>query len=648
MASGLRGISRRGFIKAAGFAGCLFSVEASVFGGSKKAVSGMKRPNILWISTEDINADLGCYGVEYADTPNLDALAARGVRYTNAFTPAGVCAPVRSGTITGMYPVTIGTGNMRSSGVLPDYVKCFPEYLRKAGYYCTNDSKTDYQFAPPKSAWDECKRGAHYRNRKKGQPFFHVRNFTETHESRIRSRYTELKHDPDKAKVPPYYPDTPVTRKDWARYHDNITTMDSLAQRVLDELEKAGLAEDTIVFFWGDHGRGLPRSKRWLYDSGMRIPLIVYVPPKYRSYAGGGVDAGTVNDDLITTLDFAPTMLSLCGADIPKHFHGKAFLGPQKSGVKHKYIFGTRDRIDEAYDMVRAVNDKRFKYIRNFMPYVPYAVHVDYMNQMPTMQELRKLDAAGKLKGNEKQFMQKKRPLEELYDLKADKHEVNNLADDPKYKDKLLEMRKVLFDWMKEVGDVGLIPECDFDVMKHKPNWRMELDKTDMLERLLELRHLDFEGERAVDTYIKKLNDKYASVRYWAVVGLHQNCKGDDIKKAAGLIGPMMKDKYASVQIAAAQAMVDWQGDKKALKLLAEKLYDSQEKVALFAGTALDRLGEKALPVLPQMEAYLKGAGKPAGKSNKGTTKKKKSNSYLVRLLKYTVYRLKNKRELFS
>jgi N-sulfoglucosamine sulfohydrolase len=389
-------INRRNFIKAAGFAGCLFTVDAAAFGKKlKKPRSGLKRPNVLWISTEDINADLGCYGDDYADTPNLDRLAASGVRYDNAFTHAGVCAPVRSGTITGMYPVNIGTSNLRSMGVLPDYFMCFTVYLRLGGYYCTHDSKTDYQFNAPASAWDECKRKAHYRGRAKGQSFFHIRNFTNTHESKIRNKYSELQHDPDKAVVPPYYPNTAVTRKDWARYHDIITAMDSLAQGVLNELKKAGLADDTIVWFWGDHGRGLPRAKRWVYDSGMRIPLIVYVPPKYRAYAGGGVDAGTVKDDLISSIDFAPTMLSLCGVDIPKHLQGKAFLGPQKAKVKSEYIFGARDRIDEAYDMVRAVNDKRFKYIRNFMSYVPYAVHVDYMNQMPTMQELRKLDAAG-------------------------------------------------------------------------------------------------------------------------------------------------------------------------------------------------------------------------------------------------------------
>ena len=408
--------------------------------------------------------------------------------------------------------------------------------------------------------------------------------------------------------------------------------MDSLAQKVLDELEEGGLAEDTIVWFWGDHGRGLPRAKRWLYDSGMRIPLIVYVPPKYREYVGGNMDGGTVCDDLITTIDFAPTMLSLCGVEIPGHLQGKAFLGPQKSKTKHEYIFGSRDRIDEAYDMVRAVNDKRFKYIRNFMPYVPYAVNVDYMNQMPTMQELRRLDAAGELKGNEKLFMQEKRPLEELYDLKNDKYEVNNLAGDPKYRSKLLEMRKVVIDWMKESGDVGLIPECEFEEIQKKPKWREKLNESGRIEKVIDFRNIDFECKRAIPEYLRRLNGPCGWIRYWAVVGLHQNAQGEDIGKSIKALEDK-NDESVAVKIAVAQALADWKGDAKSLRFLAEKLNDDAEKVRLFAANALDRLGRKAMDVLPEIKA---------------AKKRFKNDRYIQKLLKYTVYRLENNKELFS
>ncbi|MGD8499628.1 MAG: sulfatase, partial [Phycisphaerales bacterium] len=248
-----------------------------------------QQPNILWVSTEDISPDLGCYGDSYAVTPNIDKLAAQGVRYNNVYSHSGVCAPTRSGIITGMYPTTVGTHHMRCKGVPPAYVKCISEYLRAAGYYCTNNVKTDYQFDPPASAWDENSRKAHWRNRGKNQPFFAIFNFTTSHESQIRNRSEGMlkrlagltpdeKHDPAKAVLPPYYPDTPAVRKDWAQYYDVITLMDKQVADVLKQLEEDGLAEDTIVWFWGDHGRGLPRGKRWIYDSGLRIPLIIRVP----------------------------------------------------------------------------------------------------------------------------------------------------------------------------------------------------------------------------------------------------------------------------------------------------------------------------------------------------------------------------------
>jgi len=328
------------------------------------------RPNILWISTEDISLDLGCYGDSYAVTPNLDCFAAESVRYDNAFTPAGVCAPVRSGIITGMYPTTIGTNNMRCKGVPPAQVRCFTEYLRAAGYYCTNRRKTDYQFAPPITAWDDCSGKGHWRNRAKGQPFFSVINITTTHESKIRSRYEQLKHDPARAKLPPYYPDTPVVRKDWARYCDIITTMDQQVGQILQQLEDDGLAEETIVWFWGDHGRGLPRAKRWLYDSGLHVPLIIRVPEKFRKLANpvdpAALEPGTVSDDLISFIDFGPTVLSLAGVKVPTHIQGRPFLGTQKAPPR-KYIFAARDRMDEAYDPILAlVNKGLMEYFARF------------------------------------------------------------------------------------------------------------------------------------------------------------------------------------------------------------------------------------------------------------------------------------------
>lgn len=439
-----------------------------------------ERPNILWISTEDISPDLGCYGDRYAISPNIDRLATEGVRFTRCFSHAGVCAPSRSGLITGMYPPSIGTQHMRCKGIPPAFVRCFPEYLRAAGYYCTNNAKTDYQFDAPATVWDASSNKADWSGRADGQPFFAVINFTTTHESQIRdpSAQTQklvaaldrsLRHDPAKANVPPYYPDTPLVRRDLANYADNITAMDGQVGAILERLDREGLADDTIVWFWGDHGRGLPRCKRWLYDSGTQVPLIVRVPEKWRKWASLedplAVAPGSVQDDLVAFVDFAPTMLSLAGLPIPEHLQGQAFLGPRKSPPR-EYVHGHRDRMDEAYDIIRSVRDKRYRYLRNYMPWMTYAQRINYMDQMPTMRELRRLDTAGQLSPEAALFFREQKPTEELYDTQADPHELHNLADDPAYAAVLEEMRGELNRWMTEIGDLALVPEPTLDELK--------------------------------------------------------------------------------------------------------------------------------------------------------------------------------------
>ncbi len=420
-----------------------------------------ERPNILWISCEDISPDLGCYGYNEVRTPNIDRLASEGIRYTNAFTVAGVCAPSRSGIITGMYPTTIGSMHMRTrnkirninyEAVPPSYVKCFPEHLRAAGYYCTNRSKTDYQFNPPITAWDRVSGNwGDWRGRTEGQPFFSVINLTITHESRIR---VPLDKDPiiDPASVtlPPYYPDTPVVRRDWARYLDNIEELDRQVGEILERLEQDGLAENTVVFFWSDHGRGLPRAKRWVYDSGIHVPLTI----RWQ----GVIKPGTICDDLVSFIDLGPTVLSIAGVEIPPYMQGQAFLGEQKAPLR-EYIFAARDRMDETYDIIRCVRDKRYKYIRNYQPEKPYAQNIQYMDLMPTMQEMRRLNAEGKLKGPEKLFFRKTKPVEELYEITVDPHEINNLAKLPEYESVLKRMREVHENWKKETKDLGHIPE---------------------------------------------------------------------------------------------------------------------------------------------------------------------------------------------
>ena len=424
---------------------------------------GAAPPNILWISCEDISANLGCYGDPHARTPNLDRLASQGVRFTRAFTPAGVCAVVRSGVITGMYPVAIGSHHMRSRIVPPPQVRCFTEYLRAAGYYCTNRSKTDYQFDAPVTAWDQQgNRHNDWRGRAKGQPFFSVVNLTVSHESQIRhgdKRHADIRsklapgqiHDPDTVAttLPPYLPDTPAARKNWAWYHDNISEMDHQAGEILKRLEQDGLADSTLVVFWSDHGQGMPRGKRWIYESGVHVPVIMRWP--------GRLEAGTVRQDLVSVLDLPPTMLSAAGVKVPGYMHGRVVVG--KAQPEPKYLFFHRDRMDEAYELMRGVRDRRFKYIRNFEPEKTYAQDIDYMDQMPAMQDWRRLRAEGGLTGPQKNWFARPKPIEELYDIDRDPHEVSNLAADPAQRDRLARMRQALEKWQVRIGDLGLVPE---------------------------------------------------------------------------------------------------------------------------------------------------------------------------------------------
>jgi uncharacterized sulfatase len=426
------------------------------------AAAPATRPNILWISAEDLSPDLRCYGDQYAITPNLDRLASEGVRFERAFSTAPVCSPSRCSIITGMYASSVGGHNHRSSIVPAPEVKCFTEYLRSAGYYCTNNSKTDYNFPPPKDAWDESSRKAHWRNRKdKSQPFFAVFNFLETHEghaynkggqfSRLTKSLSQSeKHDPAKGKLPSYYPDTPIVRENWARWYDCITVMDQRIQTILDELKEDGLAENTIVFFWGDHGRGLPRGKRWLYDSGLRVPLIVRWP--------GHLQPGTVREDLVTLMDLGPTLLSLTGVNVPPQMQGRVILG-EKQQPEPQYVFATRDRMDETPDMMRSVRSRQFKYIKNFHPELPYAQPIKYMDDSPIMREWRRLASEGKLTGAPALFFAKTKPAEELYDVEKDPEEIHNLAGDADHQDVLNSMRAALNDWQTKTHDLGLIPE---------------------------------------------------------------------------------------------------------------------------------------------------------------------------------------------
>jgi arylsulfatase A-like enzyme len=420
------------------------------------------RPNIIWITCEDISPFIGAYGDQEVKTPNIDGLAKEGVRYTRVFTTAGVCAPSRSAIITGMYQTSVGTQHMRTIGdpkyqpvpsysaVIPYYVKCFPEYLRKAGYYCTNNEKQDYQFEAPVTVWDENGPAASFRNRSAGKPFFAVYNFFITHESQLFGRKDSLLVDTDKVSVPPIYPDTKAVRHDIARNLTNIERMDSEVGELLQMLKDDGLYDNTIIFFYSDHGGALPWMKREILERGTHIPFVIRFP--------GAANSGTVNDDLISAVDFAPTVLSLAGVPIPSYMQGQAFLGSQKAKAPRKYVFAARDRMDTEYDRVRMTRDKHYRYLYNYMPEKPYYQNIEYRLSIPMMRDILKLRDQGKLDSVQMSWF-KTKPVEELYAVDKDPYELNNLTRDANYKDKLVELRTAFQNWTKKVGDMASVPE---------------------------------------------------------------------------------------------------------------------------------------------------------------------------------------------
>ena len=385
-------------------------------------------PNFLWIVSEDNSPLYGCYGDEYATTPNLDELAARSVLYTNAFAPAPVCAAMRSTLITGVYSCSLGTENMRSRYAIPEAFRLYPQYLRAAGYYCGNHSKEDYNIArSSQGLWNVKGRFKNFDDIPKNQPFFKIINVGTSHESSMHKRYETTEHDPAKVKLPPYHPDTPEMRHGWAQYYDIIEKLDGEIGGILKQLEEAGLAENTIVFHYADHGGTIARSKRFLYQSGTHIPLMVHVPPKYQSLVKEKM--GTRTDRLVTFVDLPPTVFSLAGIEIPKNYQGQAFLGP-KSAEPREYAYMHRARMDERYDLGRSLRDKNFRYTRNYMPHRKYGMHLEYLWRAEPTKEWEREYKAGRCNAAQSAFWERK-PYEELYDIAADPHEVNNLAGDP-------------------------------------------------------------------------------------------------------------------------------------------------------------------------------------------------------------------------
>ena len=427
-------------------------------------------PNILWLVAEDMSQNIAPFGDSTVSTPHLERLSREGIRFPNTFSVSGVCAPSRFSIATGIYTTSGKAQHMRTTSrpayheiigvpayeaVPPPEVRMMSEVLRAHGYFATNNAKRDYQFVPPVTAWDESSNQAHWRQRPEGVPFFSIFNFGVTHESRIWAKAEDSLWVPEDldAPIPPYLPDTEAVRTDIRRMYSNIRELDHRIGNVLADLEADGLLENTIIFFYSDHGGPLPRQKRQLYDSGLRVPLMVRLPD--------GTGAGTVDERLVSFVDLAPTVFSLAGVPLPGYLEGQALLGGQQADEPRTYIHAAADRFDSVYDTKRAVRDGRFKYLRNLRPERGYYLAVTYREQMATMQELLRLRDSGGLNEAQAQWFRSSKPEEELFDTWSDPHELRNIAAEAAYADKLAELRGELERWMAATGDAATMPEND-------------------------------------------------------------------------------------------------------------------------------------------------------------------------------------------
>ncbi|MDX1680248.1 MAG: sulfatase-like hydrolase/transferase [Akkermansiaceae bacterium] len=517
------------------------------------------RPNILWITSEDNGAHwLGCYGNAQAQTPNLDAMAANGIRFQNAYSNAPVCAVARSTLLRGAYATTTGTQHMRSSYPVEERFVPYVTSLREAGYYCTNAKKTDYNAKmKDRDLWDSCGKNAHYRKRKdKDQPFFAIFNIETSHESSLfpyKKPEPNEQLPPEKVIVPPYLPDLPEIRSDIAVYHRIIGILDGQVGGILKELEEQGHAEDTIVFYYSDHGGVLPRGKRYLKDTGLKVPMIVHFPEKWAHLSP--FKAGSAPEEPVAFVDLAPTLFSLLGIDIPEQMQGRPFLGKKREQAakdEMEFLFG--DRFDEIVGMRRGLTDGRWKYIRRFTPHIPAAPYSFYQFSQDGWVAYYKAWKEGKLKPEHARIWESPQPVEELFDTQSDPWEIHNLAGDPAHAERLKSMREALKQRMIETRDTGLIPESMFKDYSGKDPISKAFARYENLPALVELAFAASSGDPAVlPKLVEKLKSEDMLTRYWATHGFM--VLGKKAKGAEEALIPMTEDPVDGIRIAAGHAL---------------------------------------------------------------------------------------------
>ena len=541
--------------------------------------------NVVWIVIEDASPHIGCYGETLIKTPHIDRMAREGIRCSSAFVTAPVCSSSRSAMVSGMYQTTLGVHNHRSqvssgkgggnvayydSYKVPKSVKLIPELFRDAGYYVTNKSKTDYNFIPTSNLYH----GSDWKKAPADQPIF-----AQFQLKGGKNRKAQSHADPDKVFLPPYYPDHPELRQDWAKYLDSWVETDKEVGRILADLKIAGRLDSTAVFLWTDHGVTHLRGKQFIYEEGIRVPMIIRLPGKQR--------AGTVRDDLIEHIDVAACSLKFAGIKIPDNVQGRDFLDPNYKS--REFIFAGRDRCDETVDILRCVRDSRYKYVRNFMSHVPHAQPNQYKDGKKIVQVIRGLHKEGELNEQQARPFALRRSPEELYDLQSDPHELVNLAVMPKHQKKLAAMRKVLFQRRTETRDVGLIPEPILeDVGREAGNKYLAFRGNDHSEQTSRLIDVITAGE--VNDGAKLLDYTKSpdpSTRYWAAIWLGVNKTADS--KATLL--KLTADPAPAIRVAAAQALCK-RGDLSQLKLLIDHINDPNLLVGMFALRAIEELGD--------------------------------------------------------
>ena len=573
-------------------------------------------PNIIWITSEDTSPVFGCYGDPQAATPNIDMLATEGVVYTNAYASAPICAPARSCLISGLYATSLGTQHLRSDVPIPDFVRGLPAYLSDSGYFTFLYGKTDYNFNA-KGMWSYREQELMpWRNRNEDQPFFGMYTIGETHEggANIEEKYEAavadlpdfLFHNPENAQLPPYFPDTPEFRNIWSDYYDLVSDFDVTVGKIIQGLKEDGLYDNTIIFIFSDHGFGLPRYKRWLYKTGLQVPLVIRMPPQYQQLAKQ--QAGSQNSEMISFVDFAPTVLQLADIPVPEYMEGQSFLSEKRRSPR-KYVYGARSRADNMYETSRAVLDSQYIYIRHYLPHYAY-IQPGYIfsDRKRSFRELRKLKDQDLLEG-EALDMWLPKGVEELYDLHQDPQELNNLAEDADHQEVKERMRQALHAWIKEHYDTGLLLEPEM-MMRAQGSTPYEMAHTSEkydVEQVLEA--AEMVGIASVEELSQKLKNQDSGVRYWAVMGLQ--ARGKEAKFAAEELIALLNDPSPTVQVAVAETLCHWNRCEAALPVLRRWVQDDRPWLALQAARSIELIGAKAKPLVPVLYEVLEKNAAP-------------------------------------